>query len=63
MGAIMGHVGTGFPFYIIANAGVSQWLVDLSGAASIALALFVTGVCAHVIAQTPVLPLRPPSAS
>jgi len=63
MGAIMGHVGTGFPFYIIANAGVRQWLVDLSGAASIALALFVVGVCARVISQTPVLPLRPPSAT
>jgi hypothetical protein len=60
MGAIMGHVGTGFPFYIAANAGVSQWLVDSSGAASIGLALLVMRVCAHLLSQTPVLPFREP---
>lgn len=50
MGAIMGHVGSGFPFYIAANSGGSQWLVELGGVASFALALLVVGACASVLA-------------
>jgi hypothetical protein len=49
MGAIMGHVGTGFPFYIAANSPVPQWLVDLGGVASFGLAVLVVGVCAQVL--------------
>jgi hypothetical protein len=51
MGAIMGHVGTGFPFYIAANAEVSQWLVELAGCVSVALGLLAVSVCARVLAS------------
>jgi len=49
MGAIMGHVGSGFPFYIAANSGGPQWLVEAGGVASFALALLVVGACARAL--------------
>lgn len=51
MGAIMGHVGSGFPFYIAANSGGPQWLVELGGVASFALAVLVVSTCASVMAS------------
>jgi hypothetical protein len=51
MGAIMGHVGTGFPFYIAANSQVPQWLIEAGGVASFGLAILVVSVCAQVLAQ------------
>ncbi len=51
MGAIMGHVGSGFPFYIAANSGGPQWLVEAGGLVSFALALLVVGACARVLSH------------
>lgn len=51
VGAIMGHLGTGFPFYIASNSKAEQWLVDVAGIASLGLVLLITGLCAHLLAQ------------
>ena len=49
MGAIMGHVGSGFPFYIAANSDVPPWVVEAGGVASFGLALVVVSACARLL--------------
>jgi hypothetical protein len=63
VGAIMGHVGCGFPFYLAANSSANQLVVDLAGLLSIAFALGLIYVCSRLlsartdhllVAETPV---------
>jgi hypothetical protein len=51
LGAYMGHLAVGAPYYLLigSNAGADQTLVELSGIASLALALLVVAGCGHVL--------------
>lgn len=54
MGAVMGHLGVGFPFYSIANSSASAnpLLVQLSGLLSLGLALLVVYICIKIMTCT-----------
>jgi hypothetical protein len=44
-GACMGHFGAGFPMYNAMNSTLPAWAIELSGAASVALALMIVWLC------------------
>lgn len=48
-GAYMGHMGAGFPMYTAMNADVPHWVMDLSGVASIGMALLIVWICALLL--------------
>jgi hypothetical protein len=52
-GAYMGHLGAGFPMYNAMNADVPGWLLQLSGAASIAMALMLVWIVSFVLVRRP----------
>lgn len=49
MGAYMGHMGAGFPMYNAMNTGWPTWVMEISGALSIALALVSIWLCSLVL--------------
>jgi hypothetical protein len=51
MFAIMGHLGAGFPFYLVNNSAASsnRGLMDLSGVASILMSLLLIFICNKVL--------------
>ena len=51
VGAFAGHLGAGFPWYLVANSTLeSDWLaVQLAGVASILLSLVIVAGCAQVL--------------
>lgn len=49
--AVGTHVGVGFPFYSITNSSASQWLIDLSGIVTAAIACVVVAGLSHIIAN------------
>jgi hypothetical protein len=48
MGANMAHFGAGVTFYNAANSAASDWLVELSGVASVGLALLIVYICTRI---------------
>lgn len=44
-GAYMGHMGAGFPMYNAMNTDLPNWMMELSGAASVAMALVIVWIC------------------
>lgn len=46
-GAIMGHIGTGFPYYSVANSSLATTplIIQLSGVLSIGMGLLIVKVC------------------
>jgi len=50
IGAAMGHFGAGVPFYNATNSNAGPFLVELSGLASVALALLLVHVSAGILA-------------
>lgn len=49
MGAQMGHFGAGFPYYNAVNSAAPIWLIELSGLASVALALLIAFMCSRLL--------------
>jgi hypothetical protein len=50
-GAYMGHLGAGFPMYIAINSTLPTWAMELSGVASVALALLIVWLCTIVLVR------------
>lgn len=50
MGAQMGHFGAGFPYYNAVNSAAPIWLIELSGLASVGLALLIAFMCSRLLA-------------
>jgi hypothetical protein len=48
-GAFMGHMGAGFPMYNVMNSGAPHWAIQLSGVASVAMALVIVWICTLVL--------------
>ena len=61
MGAQMGHFGAGFPYYNAVNSAAPIWLIELSGLASVGLALLIAFMCSRLLAAdtTAILALAP----
>ena len=53
MGALMAHLGSGWPMYSIMNSSAAQsfWLLQGSGLLSIALAIVTTWICVIILAR------------
>lgn len=53
IGALMGHLGSGWPMYSIINSSAAQsnLLVQLSGVAAIACSLIIMWICVIIITQ------------
>jgi hypothetical protein len=52
-GAYMGHMGAGFPMYNIMNTTLPWWAMELSGAASVAMAMVIVWLCTLVLTPKP----------
>lgn len=50
-GAYMGHMGAGFPMYNAMNASLPSWAIELSGIASVGMALVIVWICSLVLIQ------------
>jgi hypothetical protein len=48
MGANMAHFGAAVPFYNATNSTASDWLVELSGLISVAMALLIVYICTRI---------------
>jgi len=48
-GAYMGHMGAGFPMYNAMNADVPSWVIELSGVATVGMALLIVWICSLVL--------------
>jgi hypothetical protein len=48
-GAYMGHMGAGFPMYNAMNAEVPSWVIELSGVATVGMALLIVWICSLVL--------------
>ena len=48
-GAYMGHMGAGFPMYNAMNSTLPHWVIEVSGALSIFLALVIIWLCSVVL--------------
>lgn len=51
MGANMAHFGAGVTYYNAVNSSASTGLIELSGVASVAMALLIVHICAVLITQ------------
>jgi hypothetical protein len=63
MGAQMGHFGAGFPFYNAANSAASPMIVELSGLASVGLALLIMVFCSRMLAANTASIFAPSAAT
>jgi hypothetical protein len=50
-GAYMGHMGAGFPMYNAMNTSLPAWAIELSGIASVGMALIIIWLCSLVLVQ------------
>lgn len=50
-GAYMGHMGAGFPMYNMMNTALPGWAIQLSGVASVAMALLIVWISALVLTR------------
>lgn len=62
MGAQMGHFGAGFPYYNAVNSAAPVWLIELSGLASVALALLIAFMCSRLLSADTRAILAPAAA-
>lgn len=62
MGAQMGHFGAGFPYYNAVNSAAPIWLIELSGLASVSLALLIAFLCSRLLAADTAGLLEPDAA-
>jgi len=51
-GAYMGHMGAGFPMYNAMNTDLPHWAIELSGVATVAMALVIVWVCSLVLTRS-----------
>lgn len=51
-GAYMGHMGAGFPMYNAMNTNLPHWIIELSGAASVAMALVIVWICSLLLTSS-----------
>ncbi|MDB5971496.1 MAG: hypothetical protein JWQ90_3946 [Hydrocarboniphaga sp.] len=51
MGALMGHAGAGFPMYNAMNTDWPHWVLELSGVATIAMALLLVWICGLLLTR------------
>jgi len=52
-GAFMGHMGAGFPMYNAINSDAPHWLMQISGVASIVMALIIVWLCTILLTRNP----------
>jgi hypothetical protein len=52
-GAYMGHMGAGFFMYNAINSAAPHWLMDLSGIATIGMAVFLVWICTLLLIGEP----------
>jgi hypothetical protein len=50
-GAYMGHLGAGFPMYNVVNSGAPDWLKEVSGVVTVAMALLIVWICVIVLTR------------
>jgi hypothetical protein len=50
-GACMGHMGAGFPMYNLMNTDSPHWAIELSGLASVAMALVIVWICSLLLTK------------
>lgn len=50
-GAYMGHMGAGFPMYNAINTSWPAWAMELSGVATVGMALMIVWLCSLVLTQ------------
>lgn len=51
MGALMGHMGAGFPMYNAMNTDWPHWAIEISGAMSVALAIMIFWICTILLTR------------
>lgn len=53
-GAYMGHMGAGFPMYNVMNSAAPGWAIELSGVASVIMAMVVNWICSVLLTRNAV---------
>ncbi|MDB5972344.1 MAG: hypothetical protein JWQ90_4794 [Hydrocarboniphaga sp.] len=51
VGALMGHMGAGFPMYNAMNTDWPHWVIELSGVASVLIAILLIWICTILLTR------------